>query len=195
MFCFRYGSPFHRFDVAGAVRVERTNMGVKVPCLNHLAIPLYEKPPENLAAVMGDSSGSVSLTPFPASRTDCFDFAFGSSKDLSPVSFTLAAAMALLTTPEMPTNLRVSLYDPPHSKIFSSLTDCPENLPVSRRLACAAAHHRCQSNPYTERLTWCAPYMIVTTYVLTSHNLLAHVPKMLFFHPPRTLGCPEHEQC
>jgi hypothetical protein len=64
---------------------------------------------------MGDSSGSVSLTPFPASRTDCFDFAFGSSKDLSPVSFTLAAAMALLTTPEMPTNLRVSLYDPPHS--------------------------------------------------------------------------------
>nr|DAH63903.1 MAG TPA: hypothetical protein [Caudoviricetes sp.] len=64
---------------------------------------------------MGDSSGSVSLTPFPASRTDCFDFAFGFSKDLSPVSFTLAAAMALLTTPEMPTNLRVSLYDPPHS--------------------------------------------------------------------------------
>lgn len=142
MFCFRYGSPFHRFDVAGVVRVERTNMGVKVPCLNHLAIPLYEKPPDFLAAVMGDSSGSVSLTPFPASRTDCFDFAFGSSKDLSPVSFTLAAAMALLTTPEMPTNLRVSLYDPPHSKIFSSLTDCPENLPVSRRLACAAAHHR-----------------------------------------------------
>ena len=27
-------------------------------------------------------------------------------------------------------------------KIFSSLTDCLENLPVSRRLACAAAHHR-----------------------------------------------------
>lgn len=77
--------------------------------------PAYEKPPEIPAAVMGDSSGSVSLTPFPASRTDCFDFAFGSSKDLSPVSFTLAAAMALLTTPEMPTNLRVSLYDPPHS--------------------------------------------------------------------------------
>lgn len=190
MFCFRYGSPFHRFDVAGVVRVERTNMGVKVPCLNHLAIPLYEKPPDFLAAVMGDSSGSVSLTPFPASRTSCFLFARGSSKDLSPVSFTLAAAMALLTTPEMPTNLRVSLYYPPHSKIFSSLTDCPENLPASRRLACAAAHHRCQSNPCAERLTWCAPYMIVTTYVLTSHNLLAHVPKNALFSSAANVRMP-----
>lgn len=82
--------------------------------------PAYEKPPEIPAVRMRDSAGSVSLTPFPASRTSCFLFALGSSKDLSPVSFTLAAAMALLTTPEMPTNLCVSLYFPPHSKKFSA---------------------------------------------------------------------------
>lgn len=82
---------------------------------------------------MGDSSGSVSLTPFPASRTSCFLFARGSSKDLSPVSFTSSGERGLNSyAARCPRTSASSLYQ---RRIynFDSLTDCPEafQLPVT----------------------------------------------------------------
>lgn len=81
------------------------------PSLNRMCLPIPPIPHMKSRRKIrrpgeGASSGSVSLTPFPASRTDCCDFAFGSSKDLSPVSFTSFQLAAASRTAMKPTGYR-----------------------------------------------------------------------------------------
>lgn len=105
------------------------------PNLNRMCLPIpHMKSRRKIRRQkVGASSSSVSFTPFPASRTDCFDFAIGSSKDLSPVSFTSSGERGLNSyATRRPRTSASSLYQ---RRIynFDSLTDCPEafQLPVT----------------------------------------------------------------